>query len=368
MTAPVRPRLPARAHPGLDLALLASLGLAADDVLDLCSAHNPDAPPPALIAAAQSALFTRYPDPSALAARTRIANHWQTSPEHVLLGNGASELAWSCARALLAAGSSVLSIEPSPAEFARAARQCGARVSRWRSVERTGHHVDLDQVADLMRPDPPNVVSLYAPGNPSGSRVSFAALTQLAAAFPETHFVVDQSWLSLSDDHAELALLPATNVICLRSLSAELRVPGVRVGYLLASADVVARGDALRPPFGINAAAQAVALEYISQLPSIATSRSRLQADRARLASVLDQLALVYAPSVAPFLLVRVARASEVSRELLQQHRIAVCDATPFGLPDHLRIAALSAEQQPQLMAALRATLDRRQLIRGREP
>jgi histidinol-phosphate aminotransferase len=366
MRAPTRFRFAPRTHPGLAPELLESAGLAASDVLDLCTAHNPYGPPPAVLAAAHSCELTRYPDSSA--AQRRLAEHWNLAPDHVLIGDGATELLWSCARALLRPGDSVLMIEPCAGEFALAARQCGARVTRWRSVERTGHRVDLQQVAELMRLQEPTVVGVCAPGSPTGSSLRFGALDELAATFPDTYFVVDQSWLSLSDDHADASLPPRANVLCVRSLAPELRLAGVRLGYLLCSAGLRQQIDATRPSFSTGAQASAVLLAALGESEFVATSRSRLQTDRARLAAGLDRLELSYAPSVAPFLLVRLARASEISRELLERHRIAVCDASAYGLPDHLRIAAVGAQHEPKLMAALTEILQRRRLVRGREP
>jgi histidinol-phosphate aminotransferase len=365
MRAPTRFRFAPRTHPGLAPELLESLGLAPSDVLDLCTAHNPYGPPPAVLAAARSCELTLYPDTSA--AQRRLAEHLNQAPERVLIGAGATELLWSCARALLHPGDGVLMIEPCAGELALAARQCGARVTSWRSVERTGHRVDLEQVAELMRLQGPAVVGVCAPGNPTGSSLRVGALVELAGAFPDTHFVIDQSWLSLSDDHAEAALPLPANVLCVRSLAPELRLAGVRLGYLLCSPELRQRIDATRPSFSTGAQALAVLLAALEESDFVATSRSRLQADRTRLAAGLDRLELSYAPSVAPFLLVRVARASEICRELLERHRIGVCDASAYGLPDHLRVAAVGTDDEPKLMAALGEILARRGLVRGRE-
>jgi histidinol-phosphate/aromatic aminotransferase/cobyric acid decarboxylase-like protein len=367
MTPRAPHRIALREHLGVAPEALASLGLAAHEVLDLCSGLNPYGPPASLLSAARDAGLTHYPDPTGRAARSRVAQHFGTSPDRVVLGSGAAELLWSCARVLLEPGAAVLAIEPSYPEFSVAARQLGARVLQWRSVERTGHCVDLRQVAELMLLETPAVLSLCAPGNPTGSSVRFSELDLLAARFPDTQIVVDQSFLALSDDHADLARLPATNVICIRSLSKEFGLPGVRAAYLLADAKLAARIEATRPAFSTSSQTQAVVQAAMDEDAFSADSRLRLQADRARLTSTLDSLGLVYTPSVAPFLLVRVARASEVAAELLARHRIAVCDATPFGLPDHLRISAVSADAAVQLSAALTDSIASRRLTHGRE-
>jgi histidinol-phosphate/aromatic aminotransferase/cobyric acid decarboxylase-like protein len=368
MKAPSIAHLGRRPADAISPEWLSELGLAADDVLDLCTAQNPSPLPVRVAEAAISALFERHPDVLAVAARRAVAERFAVEPEQVLIGHGASELLWSCAQALLPAGAVLLAIEPSHTELSSSARQNTARVARWRSVERTGHRVDLEQVGELIRLEQPDVVSLCAPGSPTGASVPFRALCELASSFESSTFVVDQSWLELSDDHADLELPPPQNVVCVRSLSRAFALPGLRAGYLLGSRANVVRIAATRPGMSASAPAQAAVRATLDEQAFLAASRSQLQAGRERLARVLKELGLVFTPSVAPFLLVRIARAEEVSRELLERHRLAVCDATAFGLPDHVRIAALSEAAAPQLTAALGDVLARRGLVGGREP
>jgi histidinol-phosphate aminotransferase len=363
----VSPVISRREHPGVSPETLLELGLAASDLLDLATGVNPYGPPQRVLEAARNAVLTDYPDPTASAARAEVAERFATTPDAVVLGNGASELLWSCARVLLVPGATLLAIEPGYPEFSVAARQLGARIVRWRSVERTGHRVDLAQVAQLIELENPDVVSLCTPGSPTGSSVTFDELEPFTASFPKIRFVLDQSFLALSDDHADLFRLPGANVLCVRSLGKELGMPGVRSGYLLAPAELAARVEATRPAFSSSAPAQAVARAAMAEGAFLSDCRSRLRADRARLTALLDQLGLAHTASVANFCLVRMDRASEVARELLAEHRIAVHDATQYGLPDHLRISAVSAEQAPQLTTALAECTKRRGLVGGRE-
>ena len=339
------PVITRREHPAVAPETLVELGLTAGEVLDLSTGINPYGPPARVLQAGREAVLTHYPDDTAAAARASIAECFGTTPDAVVVGNGAAELLWSSARVLLAAGSTLLTIDPAYAEFSVAARQQGARIVRWRSVERTGHSVDLAQVAQLIELETPDVVSLCAPGSPTGSSVPFDALEALAARFPEIRFVVDQSFLALSADYADQDRVPTANMLCVRSLSKALGLPGVRAGYLLAAPEFAARIEAARPAFSTNAAAQAVAQAAMAEHSFIEASRQQLQADRIRLEALLDQQGLSHTPSpVAPFSFqLRMARASEVTRELLAKHHIAVSDATQYGLPDHLRISAVSA-------------------------
>lgn len=360
-------RIPLREHDGVSTDALAALGLCSADILDLASCTNTCGPPPSVRDAIRNAVRTSYPHPTARAAREAIAERFRTTPERVVLGNGAFELLWTAARVLMRSGDTVLIVQPCPGELAAAARHVGARVVQWHAVERTGHRVDLEQIEELIALEKPAVVGLCGPATPTGASVPFANVKVLAARFADTYFVVDQSLLALSDDHDDLSLLPHDNVVCVRSLGKELGVPGLRVGYALADAVIAERMESCRPAYSTSSAAQAAALAAMHEGVYLAHSRERLLKERDRLSFVLGKLGLVSTPSVAPFLLVRMARAGEVAGELLENHRIAVRECSAYGLPDHLRISGLSDAAEKPFEAAMRAVMERRKLTHGRD-
>src|SRR6185295_15578179 len=106
-----------RVHGGLRDAELAAHGLRASDVLDFSTNCNPYGPSPDMLAALAATEVSRYPDPSALHAREALAHALDVSPAQLALGNGAAELLWSLARALLEPGANVLVVEPAFCEL-----------------------------------------------------------------------------------------------------------------------------------------------------------------------------------------------------------------------------------------------------------
>lgn len=367
MTPRERLRNELNEHGFASAAVLHANGIRPSDVLDLTSIGNSVGAPQAVLDAMARAPLRAHPDPQAAAARESIAVALATTPSAILLGHGAEELLWSCGRVLARAGESVLSIMPGQTKLAQAARISGARTLQWRAVERTGHSVDLEQVAELIQLESPALVSLATPAAISGVTVAFSDVLALAARFPRSLFVIDQSELTLSDQHSDASIAPAENVVCVRSIGVELGLPGLRAGFLWARPELCARLAEQRPGFAISAVVQAASEAAFADRSFVADGRLRLAADRARLAQLLSALELTASSSVAPALLVRIARASEVAEELLIEHRVAVRDCTAYGLPDHLRIAALTAEHEDRLRTALTAVLSRRKLRAGRE-
>jgi len=342
----------ARPHGGLSEHELRALGTSAADILDLSASCNPYGPCASVVAAIRAAPLDRYPDPTAAAARDALATALDTSPDRIALGNGAAELLWTLASALVRPGARVVIAEPTFGELRAAVEHAGAVVHECRARPDDGFAIDLAAVGRAIREHRAAVAYLCAPNTPTGAPIAAADVRALAAAHPDTAFILDQSFLSLSERFADLAIAQPANVACVRSLTKDFAIPGVRVGYLLAAPELVARVERARPAWTTSAAAQAAAIAACAAGAFVAESCDRILADRVQLAADLRALGLAPAPSTAGFLVVRTGDAAALRTRLLA-HRIAVRDCASFGLPDHIRIAARPAADRARVVAAL---------------
>ncbi|HEX3760925.1 MAG TPA: aminotransferase class I/II-fold pyridoxal phosphate-dependent enzyme [Kofleriaceae bacterium] len=351
------PRAPVRSHGGPNPAELAALGLAADDVLDLSVSCNPYGPCAAVVDAVRAAPLDRYPDPAATLARRALAAALDTAPDRIALGNGAAELLWTLAAVLVRPGRRVVVVEPTFGELRAAAEHAGGEIREWRARPDDGFAVDLAAVGRQIRAAEAAVAYLCAPGTPAGTAIPAAEIAALAAAHPDTTLVLDQSFLSLSERFADAAIAQPASVACVRSLTKDLGIPGVRIGYLIAAPALIERIELARAAWTTSAAAQAAAIAAPAAGAFVAHSRARLLADRARLAAELATLGPASAPSTTGFLVVRVGDARRVRHRLLADHRILVRDCTSFGLPDHIRLAARPAAERARVIDALARVL-----------
>ncbi len=344
------------AHGGLHDEELAGLGLAPADVLDFSVNVNPYGPCDAVVHAIRTASLARYPDPTGRAARVAMAAALGRHADEIALGHGAVELLWSLARLLVPPGQTCAVVGPTFSELGAAVRAGGGRVVEWRASARDDFAVHTHAIDELLEQEKPRALYLCNPNNPTGRALAAAEVAALAARHPDVTLVLDQAFLSLSERHtdAEGARLPA-NVVCVRSLTKDHALAGLRVGYLVADAALVTRLEAIRPPWTASAPAQAAAVATFrpDAAAFVASSRRRMLADRDALGAALAPLSLRALPSVAPFVLVPAARATDLRRRLLARHRILVRDGTSFGLPDHVRLAARPADDTEHLVAAL---------------
>lgn len=342
-----------RVHGGLRDCELAAHGLCASEVLDFSTNCNPYGPSPHMLAALAQAEIARYPDPTALHARTALAHMLDVSPAQLALGNGAAELLWSMARALLAPRASVLVVEPAFCELRLAAERCGARVHAWHAPAEHDHAIDFEAVLRAAHACDTQLVYLCAPSTPVGVAVDVAAIARAAHAAPHIAFIVDESFLSLSERFADARVVLPSNAIRVRSLTKEHAIPGVRVGYAIAAPHWIAALEAQRPPWTTGAHAQAAAVAACSLDAFIADSRTRLLAARVKLEHGLRAIGLQSLPSSTGYLAVRTAATAGLRERLLARHRILVRDCASFGMPDCIRIAARGAADCARLLDAL---------------
>jgi histidinol-phosphate/aromatic aminotransferase/cobyric acid decarboxylase-like protein len=350
--------LAARIHGGPTAEELAALGLAPGDVLDLSVNVNPYGPAPAVAEAARRAVLERYPDPAARAVRAALAGRWRRAPDEVLFGNGAAELLWDLARHVARRGARTLLVEPAFSELRVALAASGGEVCEWRADPEREPAVDLEAVGAALARSGAGAVALAAPTSPAGVAVPACAVAALARAHPAVLFVLDESFLALSERHADAEVPLPPNVVRLRSLTKEHAIPGVRAGYLLAAAPLVAALEAARPTWSTSAPAQAAALAAVREEAFVAESRERLRADREATADGIARLGLAAIPSTAPYVTFRApdADAAALGRRLLA-HGVLVRACASFGLPSHLRVAARPQRERERFLDALSRAL-----------
>jgi len=362
MDEPLDKPLAPPCHGGLLEDELTAVGLRADQVLDLSVNVNPYGPHDSIRRAIAEAAVDRYPEPSSGPARRAIAALLDVDSNRIVLGNGAVDLLWSLARAWLRPGDAVMILEPAFSEMRRAATQVGARIVEHRTAPHDDFKLHLGALDAHLQSACPRLLYLCTPSNPTGACTPLRSLEELAVRHPGTLFVCDISFLSLSSRHEDASVPLSDRLVWACSLTKDHALAGLRVGYALAPAKVAARIEAERPPWSVNALAQAAAIAATQPDARrfVDESRERLLRDRAYLDSALRRLDLRVHPSDTIYTLVDIGAArvaTELRRQLLVHHAVLVRDASSFGLPHHIRVAARPAPDTDRLIAALNREL-----------
>jgi histidinol-phosphate aminotransferase len=329
----------------------------APGLMDLAVNVRRDPPPDWLADAIASTLtdLARYPDPAP--ARAAVAARHARPDDEVLLTAGAAEAFVLLARALPDLRRPVV-VHPQFTEPEAALRQAGHTVERVLLAERDGFRLDPALV-----PDDADLVVVGNPTNPTS--VLHPTATVAGLARPGRILVIDEAFADSTyapgvegEPESFAARRDLPGVVVVRSLTKTWGLAGLRIGYLLGPADVLARLAAAQPLWAVSTPALAAATACASP-QAVAAEReiaARLAADRAYLVRRLRALPGVTVPGdpASAFVLLRCAGANGI-RLALRSRGWAVRRGDTFpGLgADWLRVAVRDTATTDAFVAAL---------------
>lgn len=198
-----------------------------------------------------------------------------------------------------------------------------------------------------------DLVMIGNPTNPTGVLHAAAAVRRLLR--PGRVVVVDEAFMDTVPDEPEsLAGETQPGLVVIRSLTKQWGIPGVRAGYLLGPASVVAELRRGQVPWSVSTTAAAAMLACSSAEAAAESHRraEKLRRWRAHLEESLSRHGIPHVPSSASFVLARVGNGVHAR---LRAHGIAVRRADTFpGLDDSwVRIAVRPPALCDRLMVAL---------------
>ena len=353
-------------HGGVKPSQLRALGLRPEDVVDFSASVSPIGLPNGVWDAMRLVDLGAYPDPACLELRESLS---QTLPplrgkpipvERIIVGNGSTEIIHLLARVYLSdLGSdrepSVFQLTPTYGEYTGACRQVGAVVSSFEATSNPSFCWDIVKAAQRIIQERPRLVFVCNPNNPTGVYLGLEEIEPLAeaAAACGALLVIDEAYLSFVNDSWDSMGLPALdNVVLLRSMTKDYALTGLRLGYAIASENVIANLQAFQPDWSVNGLAQAAGLAALADTEYLPRARQAVDQAKSLLSDRLDRLSLTVHPSAANFLLVKVGDAS-VWHDKLMRLGLFVRDCTSFGLPEHIRIGIRSMADCQRLIEAM---------------
>ncbi len=201
----------------------------------------------------------------------------------------------------------------------------------------------------------PSVVFVCSPNNPTGNAQSVEVVEGLAAG-GNWLVVVDEAYIKFGGRSAAGLVAGYPNVAVVRTFSKAFALAGARIGYCLASPEVVDDLRRVRLPYHLSALTQAAALIALRHKRDALAILDAVRQQRDRILVELPPLEVRTFPSDANFVLFRPPRpAQEVWRGLLDLG-VLVRDVTS-AVPRCLRVTAGTPEEVGRFLSALKEVL-----------
>ncbi len=338
-----------------------------DALVDFSSNINPLGCPPAVRSLLRSgaALIASYPDTKCGALREALASALGCGPGNIIAGNGSTELIYLIPRTFKPRRALILT--PTFSEYEKSLLAAGCAVRSLPLQDNEQFHVSPGTVIDLLsRMD---MLFLCNPNNPTGALMGRDALSEILVAAEKRGVlsVVDEAFVDFAPNYSRAGDIGRrSNLMVLRSMTKFYGIPGIRLGYLVASAQLVKQLNRFKEPWTVNTLAQKIGIACAADERFAAQTRRFIAAERDFLLARIQLIAgLQPRPSSANYLLLQITRrglSSTAVYEKLARQGILVRDCRSFkGMGSRfIRVAVKGRRDNRRLLTGLEHVMEGR--------
>jgi threonine-phosphate decarboxylase len=352
------------AHGGEVLDAAGKSGFKREEILDFSSSVNPLGPSKKALEAVKNSFkeIPAYPDSNSNELRQAIANHFNgLSKSNVVVGNGSTELMYLFAEAFMKKGDTSVIPAPTFGEYESAVRKTG-ETPKFVRLDKN-FNVDADVFAREMAGA--KIVFLCNPNNPTSILIPTETLTGIIeeALEQDTLVFLDEDFLEFVENEKALSRINKIkaypNLFILRSFTKIFGLTGLRVGYGLASEEIINVLLRAKIPWNVNCLAQAAAVAALKDEEHLRVTRELIKKEKAFLSTELEKIKSfkVFTPD-ANFFFIDIRKsgltATKLKDKLLHQG-ILIRDCTSFREldPYYIRVAVKTRAENERLIEAL---------------
>ncbi len=345
--------------------LAARLGIPIERLVKLDANENPYGPSPRTTQALADLATTDgptgrlsiaiYTDPNQTRLRTALSSYVAQPVERILCGAGADELIDLVLRLFLSPGDAVIDCPPTFGMYSFDTGVNGGQVIRVpRHADFSLNIPAIEVAAAVSRA---KVLFLTSPNNPTGNLTPPDEIERLLRL--PLLVVMDEAYMEFVDPNGDASVIPWVsqyeNLAVLRTFSKWAGLAGMRIGYGIFPAWMIAQLWKIKQPYNLSLGAETAAIAALDDLDYLQVNVARIVEERSRLLARLSELPfLAPYPSDSNFILCRVTQGN--ARDLkLAMERMGVLVRyynTPL-LSDYIRISVGTPAQTDAVITAL---------------
>ncbi len=334
-----------------------------DKIAKLGSNENTLGTSPKALAAMTLALkeMQWYPEPACLDIRDAFAKYNNVLRENIIVGNGSEGVLSYIFKTFLRKGDELLTSKGTFIGVYVLAQVNDITCTQVPLT--TDYSYDLNVIVENISPQT-KMIYLANPNNPTGTTFGKTEFESFMARVPKDVLVIlDEAYFeyasALRDDYPNGATYSNENLITLRTFSKAYGLAGMRIGYGIGSANLIAPMMKVKLPFEPSVIAQAAGIGAISDSEFLNKTIQNNKIGLDFYYKAFERLGLRYFKSYANFVMLEFSSSEEVAslNEKLIKYGVIVRPIGAFGLPNCLRISVGTPEENAMCVAALEKIL-----------
>jgi histidinol-phosphate aminotransferase len=340
-------------------------GVNPNDVIKLASNENPYGTSPKVVEKIKGLVQNMfiYPDDSMYELKEALANKFDVTSKHVIIGSGSDQILEYCVHAKCEKDSKILMAKTTFAMYEIYGKQTGAKIIK---TEDDQHN--LEQFSKLYKEHGADVIFLCLPNNPLGECLDKDDVYAfLETVDKETLVVVDgayQEYASFKDEKKRIVpkdlIASFPNAIYLGTFSKAYALGGMRVGYGIAQPEIINAFYKLRAPFNITTLTLAAAIEALKDEEFVNSCIAKNFEEMSRYEDYAKSRGFEYIPSYTNFITIKFGDkfVSKVVAQKLLERGVIVRDLTGYG-QNAIRITIGRNEQNTKVFEQLDEVLEK---------
>lgn len=330
-------------------------------VIKLNTNENPYPPSPELAKRMKEfdpTALRLYPEPTSRSLREALAEFYGVRPEQVFCGNGSDEVLAFCFQAFFETKEGAATIffpDITYSFYPVYAKLYGIPVETIPLNEDFSIPVDA-----FCRPS--GGVAIANPNAPTTLSIPVEDVKKILESQPDRLVLIDQAYGAFGEDSCITLLDDHPNLLIVGTLSKSHSLAGLRVGYAIASEEIIEGLQRVRDSFNsypVDTLALELATLAVRDRTTYQENTRRILATREKTAGVLKNLGFTVLESCANFLFVKPLgiTAAELYKKL-RAKGILVRYFDKDRIRDYLRISVGTDDEMNELITAIRKILE----------
>ena len=327
-----------------------------EDAIKLASNENPLGPPSSAVDVIQNSahLVHLYPDGDCYNLKKKISFKENILPNQIIVGNGSNEVLELVAHTFLEKGDEAIMGEYCFIVYPIVTNLSEASIVR---IPMKNLALNLNDILPRIT-NSTKVIFIANPNNPTGARSTKKDVEGFLEKVPANIVVVlDEAYAEyMGGENTNVSTLinKYENLIILKTFSKVYGLAGLRVGYGMASPDMIGLLNKPREPFNVNQVAQLAATVALDDEEHVRKSIELNKIGMIYLKAELTKMNIKSYPSYANFILIEFKSSASTIYEELLKEGVITRPLENYGLNNHLRITVGLEHENVKLINALK--------------
>ena len=342
-------------------------GIKKEDIIPFAGNVNPLGISPLLKKSMASHIesISEYPDRDYKELRSTLALYCNVPMEHIIVGNGATEMI-SLTMQLLRPKHALL-LSPTYSEYTREIDLVGGHVEEYFLREDLDFKLDLNDLISKLTDDI-DLLAICNPNNPTSSALNTEEITKILThcKLHDIFVMIDETYIEFAPEGTSLSavsLVPEfDNFMVIRGVSKFFAAPGLRFGYGLTSNQAFLQTLLTHQnPWSLNSIGAYAGERMLKDTDYIQKTWSLIDSERTRMCTELSGLDTVKIyPAYANFVLVKILKEGLTSFDVFEKaihQNLMIRDCSSFESlnGEYVRFCIMNPEDNDRLLDVFRS-------------